>query len=139
MNLSVAGGGSIERASGTRMERKFDRRARLVERPATTDYIYAYLMRVHNARERGAMTRRSRGGGGGGGARQPCFSSPCIRPSPGRWNVDIFHPLLPLMLFIAMSSSPRPRARYEEAVRKQRPDPKLRAESSLTIEKFCRG
>ena len=63
MNLSVAGGGSIERASGTRMERKFDRRARLVERPATTDYIYAYLMRVHNARERGAMTRRSRGGG----------------------------------------------------------------------------
>lgn len=62
-NEFIGGRWWIDRASGTRMERKFDRRARLVERPATTDYIYAYLMRVHNARERGAMTRRSRGGG----------------------------------------------------------------------------
>lgn len=61
MNLSDAGN---DRSNEAGTERRAEReslidRWRAVSEAATSDYIYAYLMRVHNAEPR-AMTRRLR-------------------------------------------------------------------------------
>lgn len=75
-NEFIGGRRSIDRASERTEEGKFDRRA--VRRAATSDYIYAYLMRVHNARNPCTTTRRLRAAqiaaaipGLGGGSNRP--------------------------------------------------------------------
>ena len=61
MNLSDAGNDRSNEVDRRRAEREslIDRWRRAVSEAATSDYIYAYLMRVHNAEPR-AMTRRLR-------------------------------------------------------------------------------
>lgn len=112
-NEFIGGRRSIERASERTEEGKFDRRA--VRRAATSDYIYAYLMRVHNARNPCTTTRRLRAAQiaaaipGLGRGEQPATA---LSPREDRerekrlgrcWNVDVFlfTPSSPLMLFIA--------------------------------------
>lgn len=104
-------------------------------------------MRVHNARER--RNDASLEGkiaavvGGRGQATSSLFLVAVHKTELGRWNVDIFLLLLllPLMLFIAGSPRPctirAPRRLYENNVRIRYYE--TRHESSLTIEKFCRG
>lgn len=74
----------VDRSSERNEEGKKVWSTRAVRRAATADYIYAYLMRVHNARERrndASLEGKIAAVVGGRGQATGCFSSPRIRPN----------------------------------------------------------